>query len=178
MPDVCDRTRRSELFSHVTASHVPSPPPTPCTLSWSPCSIGPQNHPFFTQQPLWSFWLVCRCWSTFFAFVVQDFRLYDFDFLIGQDLLCDLVQVSFCKCSLCWEWCIFSCLEVQSSVYDGSRSFLILLLRYLEAILFCAHNLEYSGGGSIIIIWVLFTPNISPELCFIWYYHSYQLSFG
>ena len=39
---------------------------------------------------------------------------------------------------------MFSSLGAQSFVYDGSKSFLILLLIYLEAILVVAHNLECS----------------------------------
>lgn len=64
------------------ACPAPLPPPTPCALSWSPCSTSTTTTPFSTLQPLWSFWLRYCCLSTFFAFVVKEFRPCDFDSLM------------------------------------------------------------------------------------------------
>lgn len=125
-----------------------SPPlPSPRTLSWSPCSTRPPRPPslypaatgvflaalllliyllFIWGQRIQTMILTFWCWSRFALW-------------LGTSQFLQMFLV-------CWEWCMSSRFGVQSSVCDGFRtSFLILLLRYLEAILFSAHNLEYSG---------------------------------
>lgn len=124
---------------------APLPPPTACALSCLPAPPAPQpprslpgSHPglsgytivaYLPSLNLWSknadhVILILWCWSGFALWLGTGQFLWMFP--------------------VCLEWGMFSSLGVQNSVYDGSKSFLILLLICLEAILVVAHNLECS----------------------------------
>lgn len=171
------------LSPPVSSSPAPTHSLHPELVSLLPWA-GPCHHPFSTQQPPWSFWFLCGCWS------IPSWPLWsktpDSIILILQywsrSALWLGTRQSLQMSPVCLECRILSCFRVQSSACDGSRSnVLILWLGYLEAILFGAHNLEYSGEFFSIIIFIsVFSLSLIflPNSVFIWYYRRYQLSFG
>lgn len=108
-------------------------PPAPQPPRSLPCShSGLSGYVIVAYLPSLHLWsknsdhviLILWCWSGFASWLDTGQFLWMFP--------------------ACLEWGMFSSLGVQSSVYDGSKSFLILLLIYLEAILVVAPNLECS----------------------------------
>ena len=139
-----------ETVRALLSCHCPHPclVPHPLRALWAvlPAPLVPRTTHYpaatvvFLVSVLLLIYLLCICGQRIQTISFWFFDRSRFALCLGTSQFLQMFTV-------CWEWCIFSCLGVQSSVYDGSRSFLILLLRYLEAILFCAHNLEYSWGG-------------------------------
>lgn len=76
-------------------SSSPLPSPSPWTPSRSPCFYqAPTTNSFSTRWPQWSFWLPFCCWFLPYLHLWLKNEGYMI-LMIGQDLLCSLVQVRF-----------------------------------------------------------------------------------